>query len=87
YGTVYVAYNREIKKLCAVKELKDVFKLENGESIRKEIKILSQLEHPNIVKYFGNEIAGHHISLYMEYIKPGSLKKYISERGILCEPL
>ncbi|XP_028754832.1 LEAF RUST 10 DISEASE-RESISTANCE LOCUS RECEPTOR-LIKE PROTEIN KINASE-like 1.2 [Neltuma alba] len=30
---------------------------------------------------------GRHIFLYMEYIQPGSLKKYISERGGLLEPL
>ncbi|XP_028754153.1 uncharacterized protein LOC114713651 [Neltuma alba] len=87
FGTVYLAYNRKTEKLCAVKELKDIFKPENVASIKKEIEILSKLKHSNIVKYYDNEIVGHRICLYMEYIQPGSLKKYISEQGVLNEHL
>ncbi|KAK4259319.1 hypothetical protein QN277_005661 [Acacia crassicarpa] len=78
FGTVYVARNRKTGAFCAVKELKDIDK---PESIQKEIKILSQLEHPNIVKYYGHEEDGNNISLYMEFIETGSLKKYVSKRG------
>ncbi|KAI9127215.1 hypothetical protein K1719_001774 [Acacia pycnantha] len=96
FGTVYVARNsykkhvvffifdRETGVLCAVKELKNIHK---PESIQKEIKILSQLEHPNIVKYYGHEEDGNEMSVYMEFIQPGSLKKYILERGALHETL
>ncbi|XP_028754133.1 mitogen-activated protein kinase kinase kinase 5-like [Neltuma alba] len=49
----------------------------------EEIKILSQLEHPNTVKCYGNEIVGRYLSLY---IQPGSLKKYILELGVLHGP-
>ncbi|XP_028754145.1 mitogen-activated protein kinase kinase kinase 3-like [Neltuma alba] len=87
YGIVYVARHRDTGDLCAVKELNDIHKLPKVESFEKEIKILSQLEHPNIVKYCGNERIGRHIFLYMEYIQPGSLKNYILERGGLREPL
>ncbi|KAI9127208.1 hypothetical protein K1719_001767 [Acacia pycnantha] len=84
YGNVYVARNRKTGDLCAVKELENV---ENAESIRKKIKILCQLKHPNIVKYYGHEEDGHKISIYMEFIQPGSLKKYILKRGALHETL
>ncbi|KAK4259313.1 hypothetical protein QN277_005657 [Acacia crassicarpa] len=87
FGTVYVARNRETGALCAIKELKDIHKPENMKSLQKEIKILSQLEHPNIVKYYGHEEDGHKISLYMEFIESGSLKKYILKRGALHETL
>ncbi|XP_028754787.1 serine/threonine-protein kinase STE11-like isoform X2 [Neltuma alba] len=81
YGNVYVARHRETRELFAVKELNDIHKL------TKEIKILSQLEHPNIVKYYGNETIGRHIFLYMEYVQSGSLRKYISDRRVLPELL
>ncbi|KAI9079013.1 hypothetical protein K1719_039013 [Acacia pycnantha] len=49
-----------------------------------EIDILSQLDdHSNIVKYYDHkeDVRGY-ICLFMEYIRPGSLDKYISEQGI-----
>ncbi|KAI9127210.1 hypothetical protein K1719_001769 [Acacia pycnantha] len=84
FGNVYVDRNRKTGDLRAVKELKNI---ENAESIRKEIKILCQLKHPNTVKYYGHEEDGHKISVYMEFIQPGSLKKYILKRGALHETL
>ncbi|XP_028754789.1 uncharacterized protein LOC114714227 isoform X2 [Neltuma alba] len=57
-----------------------------GKEVTQEegIKILSQLENPNTVKCYGNEIVGRYISLYIQL---GSLKKYILELGVLHGPL
>ncbi|KAI9127420.1 hypothetical protein K1719_001979 [Acacia pycnantha] len=54
---------------------------DNTSSLIKEIQILSQLEHPNIVKYYGAERVRNQLWLFMEYVETGTLTKYISEVG------
>ncbi|KAI9071819.1 hypothetical protein K1719_046223 [Acacia pycnantha] len=79
FGNVYVARHRVTEALRAVK----VLNISNGvtdESILNEVKILSELDHPNIVKYYNHKKDENGcICLYMEYVEPGSLKKYISK--------
>ncbi|CDY52151.1 BnaA02g34600D [Brassica napus] len=43
----------------------------------QEIKLLSNLQHPNIVHYFGSEIVHDRFFIYLEYVHPGSINKYI----------
>ncbi|XP_028754125.1 mitogen-activated protein kinase kinase kinase 5-like [Neltuma alba] len=83
FASVHVACNRETGHLSAVKKLKDP---DNPDNI-KEIEILSQLEHPNIIKYYGSERVGNQIWLLMEYVETGTLTRYISERGAFHERL
>ncbi|KAI9107929.1 hypothetical protein K1719_020802 [Acacia pycnantha] len=84
HGIVYEAQHRKTGATCgALKEL-NTDKVDASEYIQKEIIFPSQLEkHPNIVEYYGHKKEGRLISLYMEYIRTGSLEKYISDRGKL----
>ncbi|CAF1922197.1 unnamed protein product [Brassica oleracea var. botrytis] len=45
----------------------------------QEIKLLSNLQHPNIVHYFGSEIVDDRFFIYLEYVHPGSINKYIQD--------
>ena len=45
--------------------------------IRSEIEILSNMDHPNIVKYFGVYEDEYHIHILMEYLKGYDLSKII----------
>ncbi|XP_054818408.1 mitogen-activated protein kinase kinase kinase 5-like [Prosopis cineraria] len=83
FAFVHVARNRETRESCAVKTLKDPGK----RSLEKEIRILSQLDHQNIVKYYGSERVGNQIHLYMEYVETGTLTDYIRGRVRFHEPL
>ena len=47
---------------------------------REEVKALSQCNHENIVKYFGNFINGNVIQIVMEYCPGGDLAKQIDKQ-------
>ncbi|WCJ31081.1 mitogen-activated protein kinase kinase kinase 5 [Euphorbia peplus] len=90
FGSVYVASNRETGALCAMKEV-DIFpddpkSAESIKQLEQEIKVLSQLKHPNIVQYYGSEIVEDHFNIYLEYVHPGSINKYAREHcGAITE--
>ncbi|RAL47294.1 hypothetical protein DM860_013259 [Cuscuta australis] len=85
YGTVYVATNRETGALCAMKEVEyapdDPKALECIQQLEQEIQLLRQLKHPNIVQYYGSETVDDRFCIYLEYIHPGSLNKYLRDYG------
>ncbi|KAJ9669991.1 hypothetical protein PVL29_026514 [Vitis rotundifolia] len=90
FGSVYVATNRETGALCAMKEVElfpdDPKSAECVKQLEQEIKILSQLKHPNIVQYFGSETVEDRLYIYLEYVHPGSINKYVREHcGAITE--
>jgi hypothetical protein len=54
--------------------------------IQREVRILSQLKHQNIIRYLGTEVLPHSIRIFLE-IAEGSLKNALREFGPLPEPL
>jgi serine/threonine protein kinase len=83
FGTIYEILNEEDNKVYALKELTNldpVFK----QRFEREIKILSELDHPNIVKIFYWNIGGDppRFAPYyiMEYLGGNSLKEYMTEK-------
>ncbi|KAI4314938.1 hypothetical protein L6164_027796 [Bauhinia variegata] len=90
FGSVYVATNRETGALCAMKEAElfpdDPKSAECIRQLEQEIKLLSQLKHPNIVQYYGSEIVDDRFYIYLEYVHPGSINKYVREHcGAMTE--
>ncbi|KAK7346523.1 hypothetical protein VNO80_21044 [Phaseolus coccineus] len=90
FGSVYVATNRETGALCAMKEVEifpdDPKSAECIKQLEQEIKVLSQLKHSNIVQYYGSEIVNDRFYIYLEYIHPGSINKYVREHcGAITE--
>ncbi|PSS21339.1 Mitogen-activated protein kinase kinase kinase [Actinidia chinensis var. chinensis] len=90
FGSVYVASNRETGALCAMKEVELCFEdpksAESIKQLEQEIKVLSQLKHPNIVHYYGSEIIDDRFYIYLEYVHPGSINKYIRDHcGAMTE--
>ncbi|XP_010550376.1 PREDICTED: mitogen-activated protein kinase kinase kinase YODA isoform X2 [Tarenaya hassleriana] len=90
FGSVYVASNRETGALCAMKEVEifpdDPKSAECIKQLEQEIKLLSNLQHPNIVQYYGSEIVEDRFFIYLEYVHPGSINKYIREHcGAMTE--
>ncbi|KAG8384427.1 hypothetical protein BUALT_Bualt04G0116800 [Buddleja alternifolia] len=90
FGSVYVASNRETGALCAMKVVEilpdDSKYAENMRQLEQEIKVLSHLKHPNIVQYYGSEIVGDKFYIYLEYVHPGSINKFIHDHcGAITE--
>ena len=82
FGTVY-EIEGDNRTIYALKELKN-FDITNKQRFEREIKILSQLNHPNIVRIFqwniGGEPPNFNPYYIMEYLKGGSLRQHIDER-------
>ncbi|XP_060173439.1 mitogen-activated protein kinase kinase kinase 5-like isoform X1 [Lycium barbarum] len=85
YGSVYEATNRETGALCAMKEVDlnpdDPKSAECIKQLEQEIKVLQHLKHPNIVQYYGSEIMEDSFCIYLEYVHPGSINKYVRDHG------
>ncbi|KAG8081333.1 hypothetical protein GUJ93_ZPchr0007g6135, partial [Zizania palustris] len=51
-----------------------------------EIKFLSQFKHENIVQYYGSDTIEDRFYIYLEYVHPGSINKYVKQHyGAMTE--
>jgi len=91
FGTVYVGFNRETGDMCAMKEVPlvpdDSKSSESIKQLEQEINLLSGLEHPNIVQYYGSETVEDLFYIYLEYVPGGSIYKLVNDYGPLEEPV
>ncbi|KAK6287307.1 hypothetical protein POUND7_013486 [Theobroma cacao] len=91
FGHVYLGFNSESGQMCAVKEVKvvsdDQTSKECLKQLNQEINLLSQLSHPNIVRYYGSELGEETLSVYLEYVSGGSIHKLLQEYGAFKEPV
>ena len=80
FGKVRLYRDRTNNELLyAIKTLKkEGISKSNYELIQSEISILSKLDHPNIVKYFGTFEDDYYIHIVMDYLKGDDLYKIIS---------
>ncbi|KAF8709874.1 hypothetical protein HU200_029587 [Digitaria exilis] len=90
FGCVYEATNRHTGALCAMKEVNiipdDAKSIESLKQLEQEIKFLSQFKHENIVQYYGSETIDERFYIYLEYVHPGSIHKYVHQHcGSLTE--
>lgn len=83
FGTVYEILNEEDNKVYALKELTNIDTV-SKQRFDREVKILSELDHPNIVKTFYWNVGGDPPKFapyyIMEYLGGNSLRQYIDEK-------
>ncbi|XP_058220980.1 mitogen-activated protein kinase kinase kinase 5-like [Rhododendron vialii] len=83
FGSVYEAVNRETGALCAMKEVDvigdDPKSAECIRQLEQEIKVLQNLKHSNIVQYYGCEVVEDRFCIYLEFVHPGSINKYVRD--------
>ncbi|CAA0834359.1 Mitogen-activated protein kinase kinase kinase YODA [Striga hermonthica] len=89
FGNVYLGFNSEKGKMCAMKEFylqpDGVKPNQIAMLFRTEIALLSTLKHPNIVSYYGSEMVGGNVYVYSEYVAGGCIQKVLKEYGKLGE--
>ena len=87
-STVHLAKNTSNNEIVCVKILdkESLNTEENMKFFRKEIGIISALNHPNIVKYYEllEDIKNYYV--FMEYCQGESLEKIIEKKKKLSEP-
>lgn len=88
YGKVYKAFNTQTYALYAVKviradKFKEVPKLQ--EFTLNEIKVLSKIEHPNIVRFVQMLKTSNNMYLIYEYCEHGTLEELINKKKYLSE--
>ena len=83
FGTIYEILNEEDNKIYALKELTNI-DIVSKERFEREVKTLSELDHPNIVKIFYWNVGGNPPMFapyyIMEYLTGNSLKEHMTEK-------
>jgi len=67
FGKVYLAMNRQSRKLYALKVMNKK-QMRNPTSVQAEIESLSKLDHPNLVRFYGHMQTEKRIILVQEYL-------------------
>mmetsp|Transcript_21506 Transcript_21506/g.46749 ORF Transcript_21506/g.46749 Transcript_21506/m.46749 type:complete len:655 (+) Transcript_21506:526-2490(+) len=90
-GTVYKALNQDTGQLIAVKEVHmDLQRKQDvrfREALQTELKLLSELRHPNIVAYYGCDLLGSVLCMYLEFMAGGSVARVLDQFGPFEESL
>jgi len=88
FGQVYKGMNYDTGELLAVKQICLSDGTEGEVSLlRKEIDVMKDLNHPNIVRYVGTSISSRYLFIVLEYVPGGSVAGTLSQFGAFSEPL
>ncbi|CAN6618217.1 serine/threonine-protein kinase Ste11p [Trichomonascus vanleenenianus] len=95
FGTVYLGMNSFTGALMAVKQVElPADDNENAQrkkgmvdALQREMDILRELHHENIVQYLGSNSEGNHLNIFLEYVPGGSVATLLANYGEFSEPL
>jgi len=80
-GKVYLGINSETGQMMAVKEIeiKGKTSREEVKKIMEEVELMSQFDHPHIVRYLGSFVKNNHLNIFLDYIPGGSMETLLLE--------
>ncbi|KAI6778416.1 Serine/threonine-protein kinase-like protein [Emericellopsis cladophorae] len=97
FGCVYLALHAVTGELLAVKQVETPAPGANNQSdnrkksmidaLKREISLLRDLRHPNIVQYLGCSSSADYLNIFLEYVPGGSVQTMLNSYGALPEPL
>lgn len=93
FGTVYLGVNPMTGELMAVKrvpvssEKASDKKQDLAKTLNHEVSLLKELNHENIVQYFGLSSEDGFINIFLEYVPGGSVSSLLKQCGCFEEPL
>lgn len=76
-GTVDYLTPEEPTTLVAVKTLKDVAVDDTRDDFEREATLLSNLQHDNIIKFYGVSVDGEALMMIFEYMEHGDLNNFL----------
>ncbi|CAG8472639.1 45877_t:CDS:10, partial [Gigaspora margarita] len=95
FGSVYLGLNSFTGELMAVKQVE--LPTENSsnndrkksmlDALQREITLLEELQHENIVQYLGSQYEKGTFNIFLEYVPGGSVATMLNNYGPLEEPL
>jgi len=90
FSVVYKAEHIVLDEVRAIKKLEPIFADEVNEikalrRFAREAKILTELNHKNIVRVYDSGIAGGHPYIIMDLVEGKDLEKWIREKGFFDE--
>ncbi|CAG8729463.1 24570_t:CDS:10, partial [Gigaspora rosea] len=95
FGSVYLGLNSFTGELMAVKQVE--LPTENSsnndrkksmlDALQREITLLEELQHENIVQYLGSQYEKETFNIFLEYVPGGSVATMLNNYGPLEEPL
>ena len=89
FGAVYLVTSKLTKKVYALKEIKrEMYNEDQRLEVEKEIRLLKDLNHPHVIKYFTSFMENGNFYIVIEYINGGSLAnlyKQVSNEGKLIK--
>ena len=96
FGSVFLALHAVTGELMAVKQVEmpsntnsvlDRKKENMLNALKREIDLLRDLHHENIVQYYGSNSDEEHFNIFLEYVPGGSVAAMLQSYGSLQEPL
>ena len=84
FGKVYSGMNLGSGERLAVKEValrRGKKHRQQAQALQLEVKILSSLDHPNIIKYLGTEYTKQTLRIFLELANDGTIKDALNEFG------
>ncbi|KAK9360128.1 kinase-like domain-containing protein [Lipomyces starkeyi] len=96
FGSVLLGLNALTGELMAVKQVEMTKNDKQGDPARKramidalqrEIQLLRDLHHENIVQYLGSNSDGQYLNIFLEYVPGGSVAALLNNYGPFEEPL
>ena len=94
FGCVYMALHQLTAELMAVKQVElpstagtavDARKNNMVEALKREIALLRELKHENIVQYLGSSSDANNLNIFLEYVPGGSIAKMLVDYGSMEE--
>ncbi|XP_006811323.1 serine/threonine-protein kinase Nek8-like [Saccoglossus kowalevskii] len=82
YGTVHLCRKNTDNKLVIIKQIPvEQMTKEERQAAINEVKVLSMLDHPNIIEYYENFLEDKALMIVMEYAEGGTLFEYLQQKG------
>ncbi|WVQ75733.1 hypothetical protein IAR50_005363 [Cryptococcus sp. DSM 104548] len=95
FGSVYLGMDAHNGLLMAVKQVElstgshknDERKRSMLSALEREIGLLKELQHENIVQYLDSSVDANHLNIFLEYVPGGSVAALLSNYGAFEEAL